>query len=198
MVRYTVCILLLGLWSMTSPAAEPVAVKGSSAKYPPVVSIVVGEKAFKLNLTGTGLRTKFGFGVYAIASYLEDGAAVKTAEELMKTGAVRAIHLVMERDVQPREFVDAFKTAIGKNHPADKFKSEFTELLTAVGDRPLKKGDHIVLVATAATGVRIQVVGKVDVTFKNAAFADALWEVYLGARPLDEKLKRGLIEMLPR
>ena len=41
-------------------------------------------------------------------------------------------------------------------------------------------------------------VGKVDVTFKNAAFADALWEVYLGARPLDEKLKKGLLEMLSR
>ena len=198
MVRYTVCILLIGLWSVNSPAAEPVAVKGSSAKYPPVVSIMVGENAVKLNLTGTGLRTKFGFGVYAIGSYLEDGAAVKMAEELMKTGAVRALHLVMERDVQPREFVDAFKTAIGKNHPADKFKSEFTELLTAVGDRALKKGDHIVLVATTATGVRIQVVGKVDVTFKNSAFADALWEVYLGARPLDEKLKKGLVEMLSR
>lgn len=198
MVRYTVCVLLIGFVSVKSPAAEPVAVKGSSAKYPPAVSIMVGEKAVKLNLTGTGLRTKLGFGVYAIASYLEDGARARTAEELMKTDSVRAIHLVMERDVQPRDFVDAFKTAIGKNHPADKFKGEFTELLTAVGDKALKKGDHIVLVATAATGVRIQVVGKVDVTFKNAAFADALWEVYLGARPLDEKLKRGLVEMLAR
>jgi hypothetical protein len=198
MVRYTLCVLLIGFVAVKSPAAEPVMVKGSSAKYPPVVSIMVGEKAVKLNLTGTGLRTKFGFGIYAIASYLEDGAEVKTADELMKTDSVRAIHLVMERDVQPREFVDAFKTAIGKNHPADKFKGEFTELLTAVGDRALKKGDHIVLVATAATGVRIQVVGKVDVTFKNSAFADALWEVYLGARPLDEKLKKGLVEMLSR
>jgi hypothetical protein len=190
--------LVLAVCASNTQAAEPIAVKGSTAKYPPAVSIMVGEKAVKLNLTGTGLRTKFGFGVYAVASYLEDGAAVKTAEELMKTDSVRALHLVMERDVQPREFVDAFKTAIGKNHPADKFKGEFTELLTAVGDSALKKGDHIVLVATAATGVRIQVVGKVDVTFKNSAFADALWEVYLGARPLDEKLKKGLLEMLSR
>jgi chalcone isomerase-like protein len=198
MVRAAACFLIVGLTALNSPAADPVAVKGSTAKYPPAVSAAVGQKTYRLNLTGVGLRTKLGFGIYAIGSYLEDGARVRTAEELMKTDAVRALHLVMERDVQPREFVDAFKTAIGKNHPADKFRDEFDQLLKAVGDRPLKKGDQIVLVAAPTIGVRIQIVGKVDVSFKNAAFTEALWEVYLGARPLDEKLKKGLTEMLAR
>ena len=93
MFRCASGILVLAVCASNTSAAEPVAVKGSTAKYPPAVSIMVGEKAVKLNLTGTGLRTKFGFGVYAIASYLEDGAAVKTAEELMKTDSVRALHL---------------------------------------------------------------------------------------------------------
>lgn len=198
MFRRVACILVLAIWSSNALAAEPVAVKGSTAKYPPLVSIAVGEKAVKLSLTGVGLRTKFGFGIYAIGSYLQEGAPVGTAEELMKTDAVRALHLIMQRDVEPRDFVDAFRSAIGKNHPTEKFQEEFTQLMKAVGDRPLKKGDHIVLVATPATGVRIQIVGKVDVTFKNADFTNALWEVYLGARPLDEKIKKGLTEMLAR
>ena len=198
MFRCAASVLVLVLWTTNASAAEPVTVKGSTAKYPPLVSIAVGEKAVKLSLTGVGLRTKLGFGVYAIGSYLQEGAPVRTAEELMTADAVRALHLIMERDVQPRDFVDAFKTAIGKNHPADKFQAEFTQLMKAVGDRPLKKGEHIVLVATPATGVRIQIVGKVDVTFKNAEFTNALWEVYLGARPLDEKLKKGLVEKLVR
>jgi len=198
MVRAAASVLIIGLAALNLPAAEPVPVKGSTAKYPPAVSATVGQKTYRLNLTGVGLRTKLGFGIYAIGSYLEDGARARTPEELQKTDAVRALHLVMERDVQPREFVDAFKTAIGKNHPADKFQGEFAELMKAVGDRPLKKGDQIVLVAAPAIGVRIQIVGKVDVSFKNAAFTEALWEVYLGARPLDEKLKKGLVEMLAR
>jgi hypothetical protein len=198
MFRAAASVLFVASAALNIPAAEPVAVKGSATKYPTAVSATVGQKTYRLNLTGVGLRTKLGFGVYAIGSYLEDGARVRTAEELMKTDAVRALHLVMERDVQPREFVDAFKTAIGKNHPADKFQDEFAELMKAVGDRPLKKGDQIVLVAAPATGVRIQIVGKVDVSFKNAAFTEALWEVYLGAKPLDEKLKKGLVEMLAR
>jgi hypothetical protein len=198
MFRCAAGILVLAFCASKTPAAEPVPVKGSTAKYPPAVSLPVGERTVKLNLTGVGLRTKFGFGIYAIGSYLQDGASVKTAQELMTTDAVRALHLIMDRDVEPRDFVDAFKTAIGKNHPADKFQEEFEQLMKAVGNRPLKKGDQIVLVATAATGVRIMIVGKVDVAFKNAAFTEALWEVYLGARPLDEKLKKGLTEMLAR
>lgn len=198
MFRCAPGILVLVFCASNSTAVEPVPVKGSAAKYPPAVSLAVGEMAVKLNLTGVGLRTKFGFGIYAIGSYLQDGASVKTAQELMTTDAVRALHLIMERDVEPRDFVDAFKTAIAKNHPPDKFQDEFTQLMKAVGDQPLKKGDQIVLVATAATGVRIMIVGKVDVTFKNAAFTEALWEVYLGSKPLDEKIKKGLIEMLTR
>jgi hypothetical protein len=198
MFRCVSGILIVAVCAQKTPAAEPVAVKGSTAKYPPSVSVALGGKSVKLNLTGVGLRTKFGFGIYAIGSYLQDGASARTAQELMTTDAVRALHLIMDRDVEPRDFVDAFKTAIGKNHPADKFQNEFAQLMKEVGDRPLKKGDQIVLVASPETGVRIMIVGKVDVTFKNAAFTEALWEVYLGARPLDEKIKKGLTEMLAR
>ena len=126
MFRCAPGILVLAFWASNASAVEPVAVKGSTAKYPPAVSVALGEKSVKLNLTGVGLRTKFGFGIYAIGSYLQDGATVKTAQELMTTDAVRALHLIMDRDVEPRDFVDAFKTAIGKNHPADKFQEEFS------------------------------------------------------------------------
>jgi hypothetical protein len=198
MLRFAACLVAIGVVTASSPAAEPVPVKGSTAKYPPAVSVALGEKAVTLNLTGVGLRTKLGFGVYAIGSYVQDGVAVRTAEELMKSDAVKALHLVMDRDVSSRDFVDAFKTAIGKNHPADKFQEEFAQLMKAVGDRPLKKGDQIVLVAAPGTGVRIQIVGKVDETLKNPAFVLALWEIYLGEKPLDANLKKGLTAMLGR
>src|SRR4029453_15544700 len=101
MFRFSPSGLVIGLFALNSPAADPVTVKGSSAKYPPAVSITVGEKAVRLNLTGVGPRTKLGFGIYAIAGYSEDGPRVRTAEELLKVDAIRALHLVMERDVEP-------------------------------------------------------------------------------------------------
>jgi hypothetical protein len=178
-------------------AADPVAVKGTSASYEPAVSVPVKDRDVKLNLTGVGLRTKVGFNVYAVASYVQDGAAVKTPEEVIKADAVRMLHLVMQRKVVPADFIGAFKTAVGKTYPEEKFAAEFTQLTEAVGDTAAAKGDHVTLLYVPGTGVRIRMADKVDVTIKNPAFAKALWEVYLGADPLDEKLKTGLVDRLP-
>jgi hypothetical protein len=199
MVRRSVLALAaVALATLATSAADPVPVKGSKVKYEPAVAVMVGDKAVNLALTGVGLRSKLGFGVYAVGSYLQDGAAARSAEELVKADAVKVLHLVMERDVSAREFVDAFRSAIAKSHPPDTFRDEFAQVAKAVGEQAAKKGDHIILLATPGAGVRIQLVGKADVTVKNAAFAQALWEVYLGEKPVDENLKRGLVAMLAR
>jgi hypothetical protein len=199
MSRRLVAALVAG--AVILPAAsssEPVPVAGSSAKYPPSVSVPVGQKAVTLKLTGVGLRTKVVFNVYAVGSYLQDGAAVRTAEELARADAARMLYLVMERTVSSADFLDAFKTAVGKTYPADRFAAEFAQLAAAVGDKAAQKGDHVSLLYVPGTGVRVQIVGKVDATIKNPAFAQALWEVYLGPKPIDDDLKKGLTSLLPR
>ena len=45
-------------------------------------------------------------------------------------------------------------------------------------------------------GVRIRLGEKVDVTVKNPAFAQALWEVYLGPNAVNEGLKASLVGRL--
>jgi hypothetical protein len=199
MFRRAVVTLIVGaLTATTAVAADPVPVKGSSAKYPPAVAVTVGDKVTDLKLTGVGLRSKAGFSVYAVGSYLQDGVTARTPDELAKADAVRMLHLVMERTVEPGDFIDAFKTAVGKTYPADKFAAEFAQVAKAVGDTAAKKGDQITMLYTPGAGVRIQIVGKVDVTVKGAAFAQALWEVYLGPKPIDENLKKGLVGLLTR
>jgi hypothetical protein len=177
-------------------AADPVSVKGTSVTYAPTVSVTVKDKAVPLNLTGVGLRTKLGFGVYAMASYVQDGTRVKGAEDVVKADAVRLLHLVMQRTVQPTEFIGAFRAAVGKSYPEDKFAAEFKQLVEAVGENAAAKGDHVMLLHVPGEGVRIQVGKTVDVTVKSPAFAQALWEVYLGPKPLDEGLKKELVGLL--
>lgn len=196
MFRCAAALLIGALAAITASAADPIPVKGSTAKYPPAVEVTVGDKSANLKLTGVGLRTKVGFGVYAVGSYLQDGVVVRTPEELAKADAVRMLHLVMERTVESGDFIDAFKSSVGKSYPADKFKDEFAEVAKAVGNNAAKKGDQVIMLYSPGTGVRMQIVGKVDVTVKNPAFAQALWEVYLGAKPIDEGLKKGLVGML--
>lgn len=197
MIRRGVLALVVGaLTAAPGPAADPVPVRGSSVTYAPSAEVKVGGKTVKLNLTGVGLRSKIGIRVYTAASYIQDGTAAKTAEDVVKADAVRLIHLVMERTVESAEFIGAFKDAVGKNHPADKFAAEFKQIIDALGEKSAAKGDHVTLLFVPGSGVRIQLADKLDVTVKGDDFARALWEVYLGPKPVDEALKRRLVEML--
>jgi hypothetical protein len=199
MFRRAVVALVVGVVATASAsAADPVSVKGSSASYPQSASVAVGgNKTVKLNLTGVGLRKRV-VTVYAIASYVQEGVAVKNADDVVKADAVRLLHIVMERNVDPDDFIAAFRGAVAKSYPEDKFAAEFKQLSDAVGNKVAAKGDNVYLISTPGAGVRIRLADKVDVTVKNPAFARALWEVYLGANPIDETLKQNLVGMLSR
>jgi hypothetical protein len=199
MLRRAVVALVVGaLGALPAPAADPVPVKVASATYPASAAVAVGDKTVKVNLTGVALRKRFGAGVYTIGSYVQEGAAVKCAEDVVKADGVRLLHLVMERTVDSEDFVAAFRIAVGRIDPDDKIAPEFKQLTDAVGDNAAAKGDHVYLIAMPGVGVRIRLADKVDVTIKNPAFARALWEVYLGENPIDETLKKDLVGMMPR
>jgi hypothetical protein len=194
--RAVVALMIAALFVPTGGASDPVPVKGTSATYAPSVKVAVKDQTVQVNLTGVGVRRKFGLNVYAVASYVQDGTAVRSADDVVKAEAVRMLHIVMQRTVEPEDFIGAFKDAVGKSYPADKFASEFTEITKAVGDTVAAKGDQVLIVSVPGAGVRVRLADKVDITLKNADFARALWEVYLGPKPLDETLKRGLVGML--
>ena len=122
--------------------------------------------------------------------------ALTRAEDLARADVARMLYLVMERTVGSADFIDAFKTAVAKSYPADKFAAEFAQLTAAVGGQEAEKGDHVSMLYLPGTGLRIVIAGKVDVTIPGAEFARAVWEVYLGPKPIDDGLKRGLVSML--
>src|SRR6516225_10262016 len=63
-------------------ATEVVGVRGSNTQFATTMGITVGDKPVQLTLTGVALRQKFFINVYAIGSYVLEGASVHTAEEL--------------------------------------------------------------------------------------------------------------------
>jgi hypothetical protein len=198
MPRTVLATLLVGA-ATTASAGDPVPVRGSAVKYPDAVSVTVGGKPVALKLTGVGLRTKASlFNVYAVGSYLQDGVRVGNADELARVEAARMLYLVMERTVDGADLIDAFKSAINSNYPADKFAAEFASLSAAVGNRPAAKGDHISMVYAPGVGLRVQIVGKMDVTIDSPAFARAVWEIYLGPKPIQDDIKAGLVKLLGR
>src|SRR4051812_46734922 len=114
------------LWSLAliataSASAEEkmIVTPGSKVEYPMTIRESVGDKPVSMKLTGTGLRTKAIFSVYAIASYVAEAATVKSPAELATADVPKRLHLVMEREVSGKDMADNIRAGIGVNHPGE-------------------------------------------------------------------------------
>jgi hypothetical protein len=177
-------------------AIELVGVHGSSTQFTTTMDITIGDKPFHLVLTGLALREKFFFNVYTIGSYVLDGVAVHTAEELAALNQPKQLHLVMEREVGGGDIAEAFRIAVRQNYPTPAFDDEVNRLVGMIREIDFKKGDHIYLTHQPGIGLRCQVIGKDDFTIENPDFSRAIWDIYLGQNNLGEGIKKGLTSRL--
>jgi hypothetical protein len=186
----------LFLWAAGASATELVAVRGSSTQFTTTMDITVGGKPVKLVLTGVGLREKFFIHVYAIGSYVLEGAGVHTAEELAAVDKPKQLHLVMERDIAGSDIAEAFLVAIRQNYPAPAFTNEVNLLTEKLRELDLKKDDHIYLTHLPGVGLHCKIVNKGEFTIENAEFSRAVWDIYLGKNNVGEGIKKGLVSRL--
>jgi hypothetical protein len=189
-------MIVLLLAGTAAPAQEQVGTPGSSIAFPTPIESSIGGRMLKLNLTGTGLRKKVFFKVYAAASYLEDGVAARSGEELYGKDCAKQLHLVLERDVSGSDFADALRSAIRANHPEPRFEKELTTLCDAMRKHAINQGDHVWLTHVPQTGLHCNLVGKLDIQVSNVAFAQALWEAYVGKNCISDDMRRGLLSRL--
>src|SRR5947199_7750685 len=85
--------------ALATAEGEKVAVPGGDVRYPVRTEVTVGYKPVKLVLTGTAERKGHGLNIYAIASYIQDGVAAKTAEQIVAADVVKVMQLVLERNL---------------------------------------------------------------------------------------------------
>ena len=195
-MKKALAVVFLGLCCLSALAAEMVGVSGSNAQFPTVIESKVGDKQVKLLLTGTALRKKFFFNVYAIGSYLQEGDPARTAEALAASNSAKQLHLMLERDVEGKDLVNALKEAIRKNYPDDAFATELTALAEFFQENTVKKGDNVRLTHIPEVGLHCALLGKNEVLIKNATFSRAIWDIYLGKNNLGEAIKQGLVSRL--
>ena len=176
-------------------AAELVGVRGSDTRFTTAVESTAGGTPVKLVLTGVALRQKFLFNVYAIGSYVREGAGVRTAEELAAADCPKCLHLAMLRDVAGKDVAEAFFTSIRANYAEPAFQTELAALYDLLKEDAAHKGDHIWLTHVPGVGLHVDFAGK-PFTIRNPAFSRAVWEIYLGRNNLGEPVKRGLVSRL--
>ena len=166
-------------------ATSALAAEFEGVKVPDTVT--VDGKTLQLN--GQGLRQKFVFKVYVASLYVEHPS--KNPADIIKADEVRRVEMKMLRDLDKKAIVDAINEGFEKNTsnmaPLKERLAKFTEKITDV-----KKGDTLVIQYLPGKGTLIEG-AKDSYVAEGKDFADALFSVWLGAKPVDENLKKGML-----
>lgn len=182
MKRFAIALVIVAL-SIPAFAGE---LKGVSM----ADRITVDGKPLVLN--GMGLRTKMSFKVYVAGLYLE--AASKDAGSILASDQIRRVEMVMMRDLEKGRIIEAVETGFEKNNKAKlpSLKARLDQFNAGLTD--LKEGDKLGLTYIPTKGVSVQS-GSKSISIEGKDFADALFAVWLGKHPVDEKLKSGMLGM---
>ena len=144
-----------------------------------------------LTLNGLGLRTKFAVKVYIVGLYLEQKSSDPSA--IIKADAPKRIVMQFVRAVTKNQMTDAFDESFNDNTPDAKktMKADIDRLLGAFD--PIKEGDQMVFTYVPGTGTTLAINGKDKLTIAGAAFGQVLFSVWLGPKPPNAGLKKGIL-----
>jgi hypothetical protein len=150
----------------------------------------------ELVLNGVGLRAVAWFKGYAAGLYLSQKAS--TAEAALATKGPKRLRMRMMVEVESKEFVKAFDKGMQRNL-SDAERAELADRIerfdrTVSALAVLKKGDAIDLDWLPDRGFVLSVNGKAKgEPFAGETFYAAILKIYIGNRPVDKKLKAGLL-----
>ncbi len=198
--RLFACALMafaLTTFALTAFAATAVPAQDGGS-FPPSIESKIGDDQVKLVRTGTAVRKKGIFKVYAVASYVQEGAKVGTAEELAAADCAKQLRLFFLRPVGGREMAQSFKTVLRLNYPEPAFADEVKTLIELFEKTSAQRGDEVLITHVPKVGLLCRRAGREEVLIKNVDFSKALWDNYLGKRNVGEAVKQGLISGLPR
>jgi hypothetical protein len=144
-----------------------------------------------LQLNGAGLRSKLFVKVYVGALYLEqksgDPAAILAADQAW------LVSMTFKRDVEKEKIIGAFKEGFENNSRGDlpALLAGLARFDAALKD--LKSRDVMVISYLPGQGATIVAPGGGSATVEGKVFADALLRNWLGDKPADGDLKKGML-----
>lgn len=188
--RANLIIGLASLMAVVSIHAQPIEFEGQ--KFEPTVQ--VGGQTLQLN--GVGLRRRAIFKVYVAGLYVPQKNT--NAAAIINDKGARRVALRMLRDVDADSFIDSFNDGLKNNLSEAQFAAlkpqidALTAAMKSIGEA--KKGDAINFDYTPDGGTRISVNGQPrGDPIPGADFFAAVLRIWLGEKPADESLKKGML-----
>lgn len=149
----------------------------------------VGDTSLLLN--GLGVRKKFVVKVYVAGLYLKQKSSDPGA--ILKSEEPKRLVMHFVHDVGKDQLADGFSDSFKNNSP-DAAKTMKADIDTFLGSlEPVKEGDEVAFTFVPGQGTTVAIKGKDKVTITNAAFAPVLFSVWLGPKPPNADLKKGLL-----
>lgn len=145
----------------------------------------------KLVLNGLGVRTKYMVKVYVAGLYLEQKSSDPGA--IMKSDAPKRIVMKFLHGASQSQMADAFKESFHDNSPdaAKTMQPDIDRLIGAL--EPIKVGDQMVFTYVPGTGTSLSINGQEKLTIAGPAFGPVLFSVWLGPKPPNVDLKKGML-----
>lgn len=144
-----------------------------------------------LVLNGMGLRTKFGFKIYVAGLYLQQKTSDPDA--IIKSDAPKRIVMQFLHGASKSQMADAFNDSFNDNAPDAKaaLKADVDRFLGQLDT--VHSGDQMVFTYIPGTGTIFVVNGGEKLTVPGPAFAQLIFSVWLGPKPPNPELKKGLL-----
>lgn len=146
-----------------------------------------------LVMNGIGVRVKYFMDMYVGALYLKtkstEAAPIIVADEPMVI-RLQIVSSLVSSDVMKEAVNEGFEKSTGGNTAV--IKTEIQKFMEAFNE-PIKKGDVFEIAYVPGTGVTVYKNGTAKKTIAGLPFKKALFGIWLGAKPAQEDLKKGLL-----
>jgi len=144
-----------------------------------------------LQLNGMGLRKKFVVKIYVAGLYVERKSS--DAGAILKSEAPKRIVMQFLHGASKGQMTDAFVESFNNDAPEAKktVQADIDRFLAAL--EPVKEGDQMVFTYLPGAGTTFAVNGRDKLTIATPNFAAVLFSVWLGPKPPNEEMKKGLL-----
>ncbi len=156
--------------------------------FPPTITV----DGRDLRLNGQGIRKKLIISVYAAALY----TATPSGDPKVLIAADEPKRVIMHflYKVGADSINEAWRNGFAANSgPAMPALKERLERFTGLFTEEMRKGETIVLTYVPGKGTAVEVKGVAKGSIEGADFIKALVAVWLGDKPADAGLKKGLL-----
>ncbi len=144
-----------------------------------------------LVLNGMGIRTKYMVKVYVGGLYLEQKSS--DANAIVNSDTPKQIVMKFLHGASKSQMTDAFDEGFNSNSPdaVKALKAQIDQFLGGVD--AVKSGDEMVVTYVPGTGSSLAINGQNKVTVAGPGFATVLFSVWLGPKPPNADLKKGML-----